>query len=71
MEYLLNSKNKLDYSVNTEKFSAFNGLVELRSTNSVNKVSPQTSKKRCLFLYIPVSQRNLTLAQIDRFTTKW
>lgn len=37
VEYLLNSKNKLDYSVNTEKFSTFNGLVELRSPNSVNK----------------------------------
>lgn len=39
VEYLLNNKNlkKLDYSLNTEKFSTFIGLVELRSANSVNK----------------------------------
>lgn len=37
LKYLLNSKNKVDYSVNTEKFSIFNGLVDLRSTSRVNK----------------------------------
>lgn len=37
VEYLLNNKNKLDYSVNTEKFSTLNGLVALRSASSVNK----------------------------------
>lgn len=31
--YLQNSKNKVGYSVSTGKFSTFNGLIELRSTN--------------------------------------